>query len=260
MKIKKQHIFSLFVLFSIISALFIANISHSNVPIDKKNTILRISAPIPSIFIYTNESDNQIVSVFEAINYTVDASFFPSWNSARMEISFIDGTSEIFDMTQIGSTSNFTVAYAPDYNTPSGIHNISFYIYDNVMTILNDIVVDRNLTIESNYYSVSFSNDEFFVGDILYGSIIVKNISGYTFETYQVSIVNSTEDPQLQIHGLSNNIKYFNITISQDDFEEINKEYYVKLTLIDGSITGDIYIPFIISNYDPEINVGTLES
>ncbi|MBN1213982.1 MAG: hypothetical protein JXA99_00925 [Candidatus Lokiarchaeota archaeon] len=260
MKIKKQHFISIIVIFSVISILFITNFSSSHLSEEGNNYSFPKTSEIHPSYIYTNDTDNTLVSIFEAINYTVDAQDFPTFDSMEMRISFIDGTSELYPMARIGSTSNFTVAYAPDYNTPSGRHNITFYIYNDVLTLLNNQVVDTYLTIESQYYSVTFNKDEYHIGDILYGTILVSNVSSYTFETYQMKIVNSTETPQDLIYSSpQNNIKYFNITINREDFVDLNKEYYVKLTLIDGSKTGDIYIPFMISNYDPEILVSTLE-
>jgi len=260
MKIKKQHIISIIVIFSVISILFITNFSSSHLSEEGKSYTFPKTSEIHPSFIYTNDTDNTVVSVFEAINYTVDAQEFPTFNRMDMEISFIDGTSKLYIMTRIGTTSNFTVAYAPDYNAPSGRHNITFYIYDAAENLLNNRIVDTYLTIESQYYSVTFNKDEYYIGDTLYGTILVSNVSSYTFETYQMKIVNSTETPQDIVYtSPKNNIKYFNMTINREDFIDLNKEYYVKLTLIDGSKTGDIYIPFMISNYDPEILVSTIE-
>ncbi len=263
MKMKKHWIISLILIFMVVFTLFAANISSSKHSIIIEEEMqLKSSVSLDKDMIFVNVTDHEIISMFETINFTVDTSDFIGTVAVNMKISFLDGTSELINMARIGSTENYTTAYTPEYNTPTGNHSITFYIYDGT-SLLNDQKTKSYVIVKSNYYCVDFNQINngkgYYLNDTLYASIIVKNVNGHIF-TYEVDITNGTGEHQKVVVPLADNIEWFNITIDESDFTIVNKEYYVRLTLENQTgTTRRTYFPFKVLNFNPDILKSTLE-
>ena len=209
-----------------------------------------------------NLNDTEIISLFESTKIDINTSEFAEVNSVDYtEIQFIfsDGSQLIKNMTP-STGNNFTYTYTPSYDVPTGEHKIYFQIYDDSDEQLNLNETKTTFKVKSNYYAASFVEDELYLGDMLDVALTIKNISGYEFK-YNVSIVDSTDETtHTDLDFIGNDIDWFNRSIKESVFSELNKEYYVKVNLTD-TISGKVnatYFPFSVLNNKPDILENTV--
>ncbi len=191
---------------------------------------------------------------FDAINFTVNVSDFQYADSVKMQISFTNNSIVLFNMSRIGATDNFTIAYAPEGSAPLGVQVVTFKILNASIPIPqqeNDQTTQRYFIIKSNSM-VSFNNAEYLRGDSLLADL--NDISA-TF-TWDLSVVNSTnESQQNELFGLGNNLLQISFEIN-DSFIEVNKDYYVRVVLTETFLPGRTtseYFKFFVRNRDPLI-------
>ncbi|MEJ2249355.1 MAG: hypothetical protein P8Y70_04910 [Candidatus Lokiarchaeota archaeon] len=262
MKIKSRYrkiLICATLLSSILLIGFLSNIYFQNNNLSTYNNEnsqnLNFSAgkQLPYSAIYQNNS--LVISLFESINFTVDTSSFKNVSYTTLEINFNDNSTAEYNMTRIGATNNFTIAYTPDYSVPTGEQNVTFGIYDQNNILLNTRQTHTNFTVISNYYSADFNKDKYYRSDSLYSKLFLKNISGYQFSWY-TSIVDSTNEGSQNVlidEGYGKN--YVNFIISKQNFKVLDKNYYIKMEIEDiaTSKTANVYFPFYVANSDPII-------
>lgn len=189
---------------------------------------------------------------FDAINFTVNVSDFQYADSVEMYISFTNDSIVPFNMSRIGLTDNFTIAYAPEGSAPLGVQVVTFKILNLSLDEPgeNDQTTQRTFRIISTSM-ISFNNTEYLRGEYLLGDL---NDLSTTFN-WDLSVVNSTnESQQEELFGLGHNVLQFNFEIN-NSFIEVNEYYYVKVDLeqISPTRTTQEYFKFFVRNRDPLI-------
>ncbi|MBD3195104.1 MAG: hypothetical protein GF317_08625 [Candidatus Lokiarchaeota archaeon] len=229
---------------------------------DNKNGFLKTSSPLDPSDISLNFSDGtDIIALYDTINFTIDTSSFSNVNYTHMQITFADGTNRAYpNMLHIENTNNFTIAYTPEYDVPTGIQYASFMLYNESGELINDHTTQKAFKVVSNYYSADFNEDELYLDELLHAQLTIKNVSLLEINSWAVSIVNSTQsESQNVIKVFPSTTEWFNITIDETDFTEVNKDYYIKVDLEDSNRgTRTTYFSFKILNNDPIIESSTL--
>ena len=204
------------------------------------------------------QNATSIYRLFESINFTIDTSNdFPDAVNITMEIQFSNNSVRNYDMDRV-EINEFYYEYIPEYNAPLEVQNVSFYIYNDTHTLLNDHTTYTNFTIHSNCIAW-FNSSEYFIGDTLYAELMVNNFTSnfidYGFQ-WDLTIVDSMDEAtQNNLLDLKSNVNQFTLPIDNETFQDVNKIYYLKVNMTDipsGKIVA-AYFPFNIINSNPTI-------
>lgn len=191
--------------------------------------------------------------LFETINITINTFDFPETDYVKMQISFSNGSTSFFNMSNI-ALNRYSYNYRPEYNAPLGFQNVSFLIYNVTHDLENTHTTFTNFTILTNYM-VNLNSSQYHVEDTLYGEILVSNFSSYDF-TWNTTVVDSLEESnQDNIINFDKDIVQFATPLLNDTFEK-NKFYYIQLNMTD-KLSGrreTAYFPFYVKNNNPLIS------
>ncbi|MCK4379998.1 MAG: hypothetical protein KAW51_02600 [Candidatus Lokiarchaeota archaeon] len=200
-----------------------------------------------------------IYRLFESIDFTIDTSTdFLYADHITMEIQFSDNSVKNYDMDNV-TASEFNYEYIPEYNTPLGFQNVSFYIYNETHTLLNNHTTYTNFTIQTNCMA-NFDSSEYYIGDTLYAELIVNNFTSDEPKTYEfqwdLAIVDSMDEAtQNNLVDLTSNVNQFTLLIDIATFPQLNKIYYLRVNMTDENFGKNAvaYFPFNIKNSNPII-------
>lgn len=200
-----------------------------------------------------------IYRLFESVYFTVNYTNFKYVDNVTMEISFYNGSIQNFDMIPGGVNESY-YEYKPGYRAPVGLHNVSFLIYNETGTLLNDHTTYTNFTILSNC-AIFRLEPEYYIGDTLSVGLMVINFSRqskyYDFEDWDITIVDSdNEATQNNLVDLDSNVNQVSLLIDNETFRDVNKIYYLKVNMTEwnrGTIRA-AYFPFNIKNSNPIIS------
>jgi hypothetical protein len=234
---------SLFVGISMITESNQINDSDLSKSIDtsKDNTKLKLSAigdPINSQAIIQNTSI--VRRVFESVNFTVNITEFLDEGGNKTQIVLIFQQAEhdlpptkTFNMTQIGTSNNWTYTYRAGYNDTLGRVDVKFKILnasgpDSMLWLqVNSDEVAANFTIISNSM-VSFDQDDYNVGNVLFGNLLIDGSSDYR---WNISVSDNADITKENIlFDIGYKVFFFNFAINQS-FNELNKYYYIKVNM-----------------------------
>jgi hypothetical protein len=207
-------------------------------------------APLPYWAITRNTTN--VYRLFETINITINTFDFPYTDYVKMQISFSNGSTRFFNMSNVALYS-YSYKYRPEYNAPLGFQNVSFLIYNSTHQLLNSHTTYTNFTILSNYM-VNLNSCQYYINDTLYAEMLVYNFGAYDF-TWNTSIVDSLEE------STQNNIMSFDRNINQLSFQLLNgtfknnEFYYIQLNMTDRLLgrRETAYFPFYVKNNKPVI-------
>ncbi|MFX1297567.1 MAG: hypothetical protein ACFFD2_22295 [Promethearchaeota archaeon] len=199
-----------------------------------------------------------IYRLFESVNISVNYTNFEHVDHAIMEISFSNGSIRNFDMILPGNNISY-YEYKPEYYAPLGFQNISFYLYNDTNTLLNDHTFHTNFTIKTNCITI-FNSSDYYINDTLQAELIVNNFTSDDKNTYEfqwdLTIVDSMdEETQNNLLDLTSNVNYFTLLLDNETFQQVNKIYYLKVNMTDIGLRkkAAAYFPFYIKNYNPII-------
>lgn len=258
-----------FILFAIIINIAVISSNNSqnqnyNFNKDEKPSTPELAAPLTYSAITKN--DTVVYRLFESVNFTVNASLFSDVDHVKMQISFSNGSTQIFNMIPIGG-NNYSYEYNPGYKAPLNSQNVSFLIYDIDDQLLNNHTTYTNFTIKGNYMA-SFRNlnsaessSEYRIGDTLYAELFISNFSSsgydYDFEDWDLTVVDSdNEATQNNLLDLDSNVNQFTLLIDNTTFRQVNQIYYLKVNMTESN-RGKIkaaYFPISIINSNPIFN------
>ncbi len=269
---KKQHnskILIFFILFAILINIVVISSNHSQVQTynynkDEKSSTPELAASLAYSAITKN--DSFVYRLFESVNFTVNASLFSDVDHVKMQISFSNGSTQIFNMNPIGD-NNYSYEYRPGYKAPLESQNVSFLIYDIDDQLLNDHTTYTNFTIKGNciasfrYFNSSEYSFEYRIGDTLYAELLISNFSSsgydYDFEDWDITVVDSDKEAtQNNLLDLDSNVNQFTLLIDNTTFRQLNKIYYLKVNMTEknrGKLKA-AYFPINIINSNPIIN------
>jgi hypothetical protein len=201
-------------------------------------------------------NDTYAYRLFENINFTIYTSDFSEVDHVTMQIDFSNGSVRYYDMNLVGP-DEYYFNYKPEYNAPLGFQNVSFLIYNDTHTILNDHINYANFTITTNYLLtfIGVTNPEYYIGDTLTANLLVVNFDTYNFQWNITAVDSVNESAQKNLLNLENNAFQFTITIDNETFSSVDKTYYIKLNISDinsGKIVA-AYFPFKVRNSKPII-------
>jgi hypothetical protein len=267
-KKKIRYVLYLFIVISIIGlALFNQqpqqkhnnnNILHN---FNTENPIIKPSNgldPINSTNIYLN--DTEIITLFDTVRIDLNTTQYSGVNYTEIQFIFADGTSFTDRMFPSVGT-NYTYNFTAPYNIPTGLQKIYFQIYNEVDVILNANETDTTFLVKSNYYNAAFAKEQVYLEDILSVSLSIQNTTEHNF-TYNVAIVDNIDEPQtnLYIPSPADNIDWFNVTVEESIFPDLNRFYYIKVNLTEqtSSKVNATYFPFEVLNQNPTIIESTI--
>lgn len=260
---KSRLIIAIMLLVNICYAgLFLGSNTNFKNTVMVKNDINPVSAdviqePIQYSDIYRNDTILELG--FESINFTLDISNYLANDANRtsMQIDFSNGTSQIFNMTQI-STINYTYTYTPRALSALGTHSVSFKVFNHSVTEktwiqLNNQTTFSNFTVISN--CMAFLNSStYYRGDIFHADITVNGFSSYDWTL-------AIFDPDKQNKfDLGENLYQVQFEINET-FDIADEDYYLKVNLTrksDGKWI-DLYFHFTILNKGPQIVESTID-
>lgn len=270
---KKQHNSKILIFFILFAAILINTvvISSNNSQVqtynynkDEKSTTPELAAPL--VYSAITKNDSFVYRLFESVNFTVNASLFSDVDHVKMQISFSNGSTQIFNMIPIGD-NNYSYEYKPRYKAPLESQNVSFLIYDIADQLLNDHTTYTNFTIRGNciasfrYFNSSEYSSEYRIGDTLYAELLISNFSSsgydYDFEDWDITVVDSDKEAtQNNLLDLDSNVNQFTLLIDNTTFRQLNKIYYLKVNMTEknrGKLKA-AYFPINIINSNPLIN------
>ncbi|NVM36121.1 MAG: hypothetical protein HWN81_11035, partial [Candidatus Lokiarchaeota archaeon] len=206
-----------------------------------------------------------IYRLFDSINFTIDTSYdFPDADQITMEIQFSNKSIRNYDMDNV-TTSDFYYEYIPEYDAPLGFQKVSFYIYNDTQTLLNNHTTYTNFTIKTNcmanFFLDGLLSTEYYINDTLEAELIVNNFNydndskTYEFQ-WDLTIVDSMDEAtQNNLLDLKSNVNYFTLLIDNETFQQVNKIYYLKVNMTDETSgkNAAAYFPFNIKNSNPII-------
>ena len=205
-----------------------------------------------------------IYRLFESINFTIDTSNdFTDADHITMEIQFSNSSVRNYDMDNV-STYEFYYEYIPEYNAPLEFQNVSFYIYNETHTLLNNHTTYTNFTIQTNcmanFFLDGVLSSEYYINDTLEAELIVNNFTSDDLITYEfqwdLTIVDSMDEAtQNNLSDLKSNVNYFTLLIDNETFQQVNKIYYLKVNMTDvpNDKKAAAYFPFNVKNSNPII-------
>lgn len=268
--IKSQHKYGILVIFILLALVFnilLTPLNHKQVSnqkynnYDEEESLPKIAAALTYSDIFQNATD--VYRWFESINFTVDTTNFPNANYTIMQISFFNGSIRNYDMASVGNNKSF-YEYKPGYYAPLGFQNVSFLIYNQTGTLLNDQTTYTNFTIHTNCLAIfkkeGIVSYEYFIGDILYAELLIDNNFTSNSVTYElqwdITVVDSrNETTQNNLINLGSNSSQFTLPIINETFRQVNKEYYIKVNMSDINTGKKVaaYFPFYVRNSNPLI-------
>ncbi|MFX0139457.1 MAG: hypothetical protein ACFFDN_37800 [Candidatus Hodarchaeota archaeon] len=219
---------------------------------------LELASSLKYSDIYQNATT--IYRLFESINFTIDTSTdFSEANYTIMQISFRNGSVIDFNMDSV-DVNKFYYDFKPEFDSPLGLQNVTFFIYSENGTLLNDQPTYTNFTIDTNCAANFIPDPDYNIGDLLDVDLFICNFSSnnkdYDFLDWDITVVDSTKEAtQKNLLGIGNNIKQVMILIDNETFRDINKIYYLKLNMTElnrGTVSA-AYFPFNIKNSNPKI-------
>ncbi|MFX1417716.1 MAG: hypothetical protein ACFE9N_02220 [Promethearchaeota archaeon] len=217
----------------------------------------KISDPLPYSAIEQNAT--VIYRLFESINFTIDTYSWPDANYTKMQISFSNGSTRVFDMEFIGS-GKFIGIYTPEYDAPLGFQNVSFLIYNETNELKNSQTTFTNFTILTNYMVNLFNSEnlltsEYFIDELINAQMVIHNFKSYNF-TWNTTIVDSDGLNQNTILSLEKNLVQYTIQLKNETFTNKNQYYYLQLNMTDKNSgrKENAYVPFYVKNNNPIIN------
>ena len=252
-----------FILFGFFFNIILISSTNLLVPHQKYNKYYNeeyfpeLSAPLSYSDISLNNS--YVYRWFDPINITVNTTNFPYANYTVMQISFTNGSVGNYDMVSVGNNKSSYI-YKPGLYAPKGVQNVSFLIYNEIGTLLNDHTTYDNFTIDVNCL-VSFNSFEYYIGDTLYAELIVNNFNSsddtetYVFQ-WDLTIVDSMDEAtQNNLLALKSNVSQFILLIDNETFQQVNTIYYLKVNMTDKNYgkKAAAYFPFNIKNSNPII-------
>ncbi len=214
-----------------------------------------VGDPIPEED-YITLNETEIYRLFESINITLYAPSFLFLNvtSSVMEISFTNGSVRTYNMTEGIGVKEYVYYYRPEYNAPLGVQNVSFLLYNSTWNLLNAHTTYKNFTIKTNYM-LNFNSSGYYIEDTLSAELTLNDFKTYQFD-WNITIVDSVnEATQINLFNLENNLFQFSFIIENDTFDQVDKNYYVKVNISDVG-TGKLYptyFPFDVLNSLPHI-------
>ncbi|MFX1377476.1 MAG: hypothetical protein ACFFA4_00130 [Promethearchaeota archaeon] len=245
-------IISFFLSFASIS---INNNSHIiNYTDNREQKVPEIALPaLPYWAIRQNAT--KVYRLFESVNFTINTFNLGSGDAdnAKMKISFSNNSTQFYDMTFIGN-DRFRCEYIPDYDAPLGFQKVNFLVYNATNELMNSQATSTNFTIVSNYL-VHVNSSQYYIGDTVYGEMLVTNFDTYDF-TWNTTIVDILDEAiQTNIINFDKNIVQFIFALRNESFSN-NRFYYVQLNMTDKNLgrKETAYFPFYISNNKPIIS------
>ena len=200
--------------------------------------------------IYRNTTQ-PIHKVFDSIKITVNTYGFADIKNTTMIIWFSQDFPVKYNMTKVGSTTNYTKIYTPLYSDPIGFMRVTFEIYNTTADDpINSGNTATNFTIQANCLA-SMEVIEFYVlpspdEQILKADLVLDNSSNFDWIIFVVDNNSASFENVLFVYG--NN----KVTISfyiNNSFAPENKQYYIKVNLTEktGSHRWDVqYFGFIV--------------
>ncbi|MFW9970795.1 MAG: hypothetical protein ACFFDF_11415 [Candidatus Odinarchaeota archaeon] len=255
----KALIFLIIISFSVsIASISLNNSQRLNFTKNEEQRIPEIALP-PLSYGRISQNVSEVYRSFESINFTINAIDFSGANYTKMQISFTNGTIREFNMQFIGD-NEFNAIYKPKYNSPLGMQNVSFLIYNETNHLLNSHTTHTNFTINSNflvtlYNSENQQSSEYYINNTLYAEIMVSNFKTYNF-TWNITIVDNLDElVQKDTINFERNIAQFTADLNNETFGK-NKFYYVQLNMTDKNFgkKGTAYFPFYVKNNNPIIS------
>lgn len=246
----------LVLIFSIILGFFfnLALLSQDNSYILNENEEFinpELAAPLKYSDIHIN--DTKVYRLFEHVNFTIYTSDFVDADHVTMQISFSNDSVRFYSMNLV-EDHEYYYNFKPEYNAPLEFQNVSFLIYDDTNTLLNDHTSYTGFTITTNYL-LNFNSPEYYIGDNLTATLLVSNFSSYDFQ-WNFTVVDSVNElTQNNLLNLENNRVQYTIPIDNETFSLVEKTYYIKLNMSDKNSgkKAAAYFPFDVRNNVPII-------
>jgi len=249
---------------NIFTSKIIHNISGNNFELDAPISP-KLSDGQPNSLNSSNiwQNTSQVLRVYESIYFEVNISGFHDHggNATVMQISFTNGSTLDYNMTRVGSTSNYTYTYTPEYYAPYGLQIVRFRVYNANTTNMNNWDLLNNLTFSAytsfsilanciaNLNSTQYKRGEYFLADLV--------VLDYNNFDWKVSVVNSNDQT---VFELEDKIFQINFQIN-DSFDQPNHYYYVQINLTRNS-DGKWDLPlfrFKFVNTKPKISESTID-
>ncbi|MFW9819030.1 MAG: hypothetical protein ACFFE5_05420 [Candidatus Thorarchaeota archaeon] len=237
-----------------IASISLNNLQRNNPVLIKDHKTLEMALPdLPYWAIRQNATE--IYRLFESINFTINSFNLGPGDAdhATMQIDLSNGSTKFLDMNFIGN-NKFRAEYNPNYNAPLGFQNVSFLVYNATNQLLNSHRTYTNFTILTNYM-VNLNNSMYYIGDTVYGELLVSNFQIYDF-TWNTTIVDSLDELiQNETKIFDRNIYQFSVLLKNETFRK-NRFYYVQLNMTDKNTERKetAYFPFYVRNNKPLIN------
>ncbi len=246
----------LVLIFSILLGFFfnIALLSQDNSYVLNENEEFinpELAAPLKYSDILIN--DTKVYRLFEHVNFTIYTSDFIDTDHVTMQISFSNDSVRYYSMNLV-DPNEYYYNFKPEYNAPLEFQNVSFLIYDDTHTLLNDHTSYTNFTIKTNYL-LNFDRPEYYIGDNLTATLLVSNFSSYDFQWNFTVVDTVNELTQNNLLNLENNLVQYSIPIDNETFSLVEKTYYIKLNMSDKNSgkKAAAYFPFDVRNNVPII-------
>ncbi len=212
-----------------------------------------------------HQNATKIRKIYQSINFTLDVAGFKNngANFTIMEISYNNGSKSDFNMTRIGTTSNYTYTYNPRYYDPLGTHEVHFRVYIAYLskplenwTLLNNLTTSAftNFTIIGNCMaylnSSSYERDQYLLADVL--------ILDYDQFDWKISVINDIKQ-KTKLFDVGQNIFQVCFQIN-GSFSDSNKNYYleVNITKKSSGVWDASFFSFMVLNSPPQIKVSTI--
>jgi len=198
--------------------------------------------------IYRNTTE-PIRKVFESIKVTVNTYGFVDVKNTTMKLWFDPYTPTVYNMTKVGTTTNYTITYTPVYSDPIGFIRVTFAIHNKTRQI-NAGTTATNFTIKANclanmevveFYVLPTPNEQ-----ILKADLVLDNSINFNWNISVVDNNNVTLEHVLFFYGNNKFTISFKINNS---FAPENKQYFIKVNLTEktGSHRCDAqYFGFIV--------------
>lgn len=246
----------LVLIFSILLGFFfnIALLSQDNSYILNENDeFINPELAVPLKYSNILINDSKVYRLFEHVNFTVYTSDFVDTDHVTMQISFSNDSIRYYSMNLVGP-NEYYYNFKPEYNAPLEFQNVSFLIYDDINTLLNDHTSYTNFTIKTNYL-LNFDRPEYYIGDNLTATLLVTNFSSYDFQWNFTVVDTVNELTQNNLLNLENNLVQYTIPIDNETFSLVDKTYYLKLNMSDKNSgkKAAAYFPFDVRNSVPMI-------
>lgn len=215
--------------------------------------------PEPLAYYYIERNTTIVHRLFESINITIDTFGYVDVLYANIQISFSNGSTNIYNMIDAGDT-RYYYEYKPLYNDPLGFQNVSFLIYNSSDSLQNTQTTYTNFTTITNYM-LTTNSSEYYIGEEVYAELTVYDNESYQFG-WNITIVDSTiESMQQNIFDIGDDLVQFTYRITNETFNDyVGQTFYIKLNMTNKT-SGQIaaaYFPFKVLNSDPTIKTSSI--